>query len=74
MWLTSENRFKNYEAAYAQGLVIKNKDYGSIPSASQSTSSVSRIQPADSAISINKHDADDDDVDSEAGLSSPSAP
>ncbi|KAH6623068.1 hypothetical protein F5144DRAFT_657160 [Chaetomium tenue] len=50
--------FKNYEAAYAQGMVIENKDYGSIPSATQSTSSVTRIQPGDSA--------EDDDNDSEA--------
>lgn len=35
------SRFKNYEAAYAKGLtVIEDKDYGSMPSATASTSSV----------------------------------
>ncbi|KAK4155970.1 hypothetical protein C8A00DRAFT_41446 [Chaetomidium leptoderma] len=56
--------FKNYEAAYAQGLAINDKDYGSIPSAAQSTSSVARINmPGDSMTFIEKHNSDDDDDD-----------
>ncbi|KAK4033646.1 hypothetical protein C8A01DRAFT_39879 [Parachaetomium inaequale] len=58
--------FKNYEAAYAKGLAIDDKEYGSIPSAAQSTSSVARIKPGDSVTSIQKHDPEDDDNDSEA--------
>ncbi|KAH6847834.1 hypothetical protein B0I37DRAFT_152263 [Chaetomium sp. MPI-CAGE-AT-0009] len=60
--------FKNYEAAYARGLIAKDKNYGAIPSATQSSSSVAPITSGDSAISIEKHDAEveDDGLDSEA--------
>jgi len=43
--LTHADRYKNYEASYAKGLgVINEKDYGSIDSASESTSSVANIK------------------------------
>lgn len=57
-------------------MTIDDKDYGSIPSASQSTSSVAHIKPGDSLTSFEKHDDpdrdDDDDIqDSEAGTFPP---
>ncbi|KAK4120635.1 hypothetical protein N657DRAFT_624751 [Parathielavia appendiculata] len=59
--------FKNYEAMYSKGLAIADKDYGSIPSAAQSTSSVARIKPGESDVSMEKLDHDhEDDEDSEA--------
>ncbi|KAL2130375.1 hypothetical protein VTI74DRAFT_6537 [Chaetomium olivicolor] len=57
--------FKNYEASYAQGLNIDDKDYGSIASDSHSTSSIARIKPSDSLASAEKHN-NDDEIDSEA--------
>ncbi|KAH6616067.1 hypothetical protein B0J18DRAFT_484933 [Chaetomium sp. MPI-SDFR-AT-0129] len=60
--------FKNYEATYDQATPIDSKDYGSIRSAAQSTSSVARITQGDgdSGISVaGKIDADDN-PDSEA--------
>ncbi len=71
------HRFKNYEAAYAQGLT-NDKEYASITSASQSTSSIARInKPGDSTTTLEKHTSqegiteDDDDEDTEAGTSLP---
>jgi hypothetical protein len=64
------NRFKNYEAAYNRRLAIEDKDYGSLHSATQSTASIIRGRPGDSVASIEQHDNEDDDGDSEAGMSS----
>ncbi|KAL2192971.1 hypothetical protein P885DRAFT_81703 [Corynascus similis CBS 632.67] len=61
--------FKNYEAACAKGLAVDSKDYGSIPAATQSTSSISPIKTTDSAISVEKPDGDvdvDEDDNNEA--------
>jgi hypothetical protein len=60
-------RFKNYEATFAKGSASMDKDYGSIPSAAQSTSSVAQIKPGDSLASMEKFENDDDE-DSEAGM------
>ncbi|SPQ24339.1 98e482b1-84ff-4bb2-8f16-50177fb54321 [Thermothielavioides terrestris] len=56
--------FKNYEAAYAKGLTIDNKDYRFIPSASQSTSSVAHIKLGDSLTSLEQPESEDDEEDS----------
>ncbi|KAK4101189.1 hypothetical protein N658DRAFT_426064 [Parathielavia hyrcaniae] len=59
--------FKNYEATYARGSAIADKDYGSIPSAAQSTSSVARIRPDENGASMEKFSHDhEDDEDNEA--------
>ena len=50
-------------------MAIDDKEYGSIPSAAQSTSSVAQIKPGDSVTSIEKHDPEEDDNDSEDGTS-----
>jgi hypothetical protein len=60
-------RFKNYEATFAKSSPTMDKDYGSIPSAAQSTSSVAQIRPGDSLASMDKLDPEDDE-DSEAGM------
>jgi hypothetical protein len=68
-------RFKNYEAAYKQGRV-NDKDYGSISSAAQSTSSVAPIKPGENTAWGEKDDNDNDDDDeeeeeTEAGMLTP---
>lgn len=74
-------RFKNFEAAYKKGTVIDDRDYGSMPSAAQSTSSVAPMRSASnpSTIPVETRPAGTDaelgnDGDQEAGWFGPTTP
>ncbi|KAK0735957.1 hypothetical protein B0T21DRAFT_288256 [Apiosordaria backusii] len=62
--------YKNYEASYAKGLTpADNKQYGAIPSAAESTSSIVKDNEASSSISAKDRDNDNsDDSDPEKTL------